>query len=447
MLYIIALLIFTFSSIKFRLAVLALPIVPMFFSKGFLFLDSTSAPPISFYKIYCLSIILSWFLNRLVIKDLKFQRSTIFVATKVIILLFLYLVVLIANPESFNDSLKIFITFVIEIFLPTIIFVDVVSKINNIEFEKFCKTLIFIVLCIACYAIIAYLINYNPYIEFVESTIKTNRVIVHTYEDTLRGLRAQGTVSHPITFGALLVLSLPLISTLYSRKSINIIQYVFISSVIFLAILLTNSRTPLIFFMLYFITLSLFLPASKKIKLIFFLGFIISVSLMTSDFVYSKFLSIINIFDSQVGEEMHGSTLQMRFLQFKTAWNYYLESPIFGNGLAFSRNLIKGGIEQNLFNMEGLVLIILVDLGLIGLLGFVAFFAGMFFMPLRKFTNINIEAAQSLKALTLPYVIFVCATGWVDSLQSFMFWYSTVYFLSTNNNLNNSKRRKLDVGG
>lgn len=425
----LSLIIVAFVVLKLRIAVLLLPVVPLFLSKGFLFLDITNIPIVSFYKLYCLTILVVW-----VLYSLQKRRSVIpFVSNHVYIgvlsLGLLHLITFVMNPDVFSESLKMLLSFLLDILIPTVIFIQVLSRMNHKELSMWAKMYVFTYMLIAIYAVISYLINYNFFIEFIEKTIKTGRVVVHTYAGTLRGVRAQGTVSHPITFGALMVMIVPVALALLNFKKLSVLFFVSLLIVITVALLYTNSRTPLLFLFVFIGLYLIQLPLQIKFKYIFlsvFGGFLLFYG---SDLVNEKVIAIVNIFNPQIGEDAHGSSLDMRYMQFDTSLKYFFMSPFFGNGLSFSRGLIAAGTESTLQNMESLVFIILINFGALGAIFYSVFFSNLYFF---KRLDINTGSIDYniflLKAFTISYLLFVLATGWVDTFHSFIFVYSFIYF-------------------
>ena len=183
---------------------------------------------------------------------------------------------------------------------------------------------------LSVYAIAAYLVNWNPYIDFINSTTQTGRVMARTYADTLRGMRAQGTTSHPITYGALVAIML---LTYYVARLCgqvrmrDMMAMAAVSGCIIISMLFTNSRSPL---MLYFFALLVFgvsvgIVRSLKYSLLGGMAFVIA--LATSNVFLEKVLSVVNIFDASVGAEQNGSDLAMRAGQFAVSLSYFWQSP------------------------------------------------------------------------------------------------------------------------
>ena len=154
--------------------------------------------------------------------------------------------------------------------------------------------------------------------------------MARTYADTLRGMRAQGTTSHPITYGALVAIML---LTYYVARLCgqvrmrDMMAMAAVSGCIIISMLFTNSRSPL---MLYFFALLVFgvsvgIVRSLKYSLLGGMAFVIA--LATSNVFLEKVLSVVNIFDASVGAEQNGSDLAMRAGQFAVSLSYFWQSP------------------------------------------------------------------------------------------------------------------------
>ncbi|OKP29582.1 O-antigen ligase family protein [Serratia fonticola] len=283
---------------------------------------------------------------------------------------------------------------------------------------------------LAIYGTVCYLINYNPYIEFIESTTQTGRVLARTYADTLRGIRAQGTISHPITYGALLVIGLLTYYTIkLSKKKFIIKDYlkiIIITVVIMLSVLLTNSRSPLIFFGIAVLIFATMQGLAKSLKSIIVLLMIFVITFSVSDVFRDKVYSVVNIFNPEVGQDMNGSDLAMRGGQLAVSMKYLLISPVWGNGLDATRNIVSSEQEEDLYNSESILFRLMIDQGGLGLIAY-----SLFFIALYKKVALYISNASARKmylGFIVGYIIFTISTGIMDTLQNMMFMVCFIYY-------------------
>jgi O-antigen ligase len=281
------------------------------------------------------------------------------------------------------------------------------------------------------YGTLCYLIGHNPYIDFIQSTNHTDRILAQTYEDTLRGARAQGTLSHPITYGALLAITLLTYYTVKLNKVkfalLDYAKVTFITTIIVTGILFTNSRSPLILFLVPVITFATTLRFVKAFKSIIGITLIFVIAFSASEVVRDKTYSIVNIFNPEVGEDMKGSDLAMRGGQLSVATRYFFESPIWGMGLDATRNIISSGKEPDLYNSESIIFRLLIDQGSLGIISYALFFI----VAYRKTSQhmANIASRRMYLGTMIGYIIFIISTGFVDTLQNTVFMLCITYYI------------------
>lgn len=414
------------------------PVIPLFLSKGFLFIDIGGVPVISFYRLYVFSLIgvtlIQILQNKLILRS-KLLPTLI---RPLLVLAFTYFLVFMSNINTIYSGGVVLLSFVIDVLIPVILFVSIIERMSYNEYLSWFKAYIIIYISVAVYGIVAYILGFNPFVELLESTLKTGRVLVHTYAETLRGARAQGTVYHPINFGALMVFGLALLFCLNHVKKIKILYLWSIIICFFIAIFMSNSRTPLAFGLCFIVIQSLYLNANKKFLV--YTASIISLLVLasTSNYIAVKIESLLVIFFPDMGENMNGSTLNMRTLQFYVSLKYFLQSPLFGNGLEFSRYLISSQVETELYNSESLFFVLMINFGLVGILGYSHFFYAIYNLK-KQIVGLNRAHSSLFFSLILGYLVFVIATGLLETLYTFIFVYFSIFFLFKKYNENTPK--------
>jgi hypothetical protein len=425
MIYLLAAFVFSLALVKRREMILLLPVIPLFFSKGLLFLDINSIPVISFYRLYVLSLIISsviFFLQ----KKQRFFLLSISLIKPLFFLMATYILVFLANITGAYAGGNTLLSFFFEVFAPSLLLINLVSELKYEILTKWLKLYMYIYLFVAVYGVVCYLIDFNPFVIFMESTIKSNRVLVHTYADTLRGIRAQGTVYHPINFGALMGFGIAITLLLRKLSLINRFICLFTVLTFFIAILFSNSRTPVLCAIVFLLYYSLYLGAYKKFFSYILILLICTVGILTSEYIYEKFTSIMVLFFPDSGTNMHGSSFDMRFGQLILSIKYFLQSPILGNGLDFVRALVSDGREEDLYNTESIIFILLINFGVFGFFSHIYLFSIQFFSVDK--TAIDGELKGLLKAFVVSYVLFIVATGIVATLYTYLFVFIVLYF-------------------
>lgn len=166
---------------------------------------------------------------------------------------------------------------------------------------------------------------------------------------------------------------------------------------------LCGSRT-LIFLIIAIVALYFFLRLGKLAKVVS--ATTLTLSLFLSAQAYDKFMETFN-------QEGQGSSIELRFVQLAVSYTYFMNSPIYGNGLHFiQRDIlgtdsgpVKGDSEAKYF--ESLLFYLLINFGLVGLLSYMVLILTLliYFMRRRK---ANIAASQGfLVTIALFAIMFL----------------------------------------
>lgn len=429
MLYLLAVMGLTLILYFFRASVLFLPVWTTLTPKALLLLDTPSLPAISIYKFYCLALIASYFIRVVCHRKKKAYKKPF--SRAFIALIAPATISVVLNITSNNAGILTLTAFIIEIIMPATIFCHYLSQLPLPKLNNLVKKYIIFYCALAMYGTLCYLIGHNPYIDFIQSTNHTDRILAQTYEDTLRGARAQGTLSHPITYGALLAITLLTYYTVKLNKVkfalLDYAKVTFITTIIVTGILFTNSRSPLILFLVPVITFATTLRFVKAFKSIIGITLIFVIAFSASEVVRDKTYSIVNIFNPEVGEDMKGSDLAMRGGQLSVATRYFFESPIWGMGLDATRNIISSGKEPDLYNSESIIFRLLIDQGSLGIISYALFFI----VAYRKTSQhmANIASRRMYLGTMIGYIIFIISTGFVDTLQNTVFMLCITYYI------------------
>lgn len=424
--------------------VLLMPVWIALTPKALLFLDVANIPALSLYKLFCALLFLR-FIIVVAIKKKGFIWCDVNITRPLVILFFSFLIPVLMNLNSKDAGVFTAIGVFIEVIFPAYIYCYHLRNENHIYLKRLLFQYLSFYLFLAIYGSVCYLIDYNPYIEFIQSTTYTGRVVVQTYAETLRGARAQATISHPITYGAFLSLSLILLFLL-KRDLLNkndIGKVLFFVVVILYAVFLTNSRSPLLLLIaaittsIAFSGLKNFVYQGVSVLLIVFIG------LSVSDLFYEKMISVINILSPNAGPDMYGSTIDMRLGQLLVSYKYFLMSPVFGNGLDAIRNIVSNGMEEELYDSESILFLLMVNQGVIGTLLYSLFFLALYKLVEKAIFDKTTKGI--LKGFFVGYIVFIISTGVMDTLHYFVFLSFFVFFYTKSIQENEKNLLNLNV--
>lgn len=409
-------------------AALLMPAWILFTPKALLLLDLPGLPVISLYKYFC-AILISGFIFRAIIAPKtiygQFPYKTAFG-----VLLGAAFVSVLANAGSSSAGYLTFVTMITDLTVPVFIYCIYASQLDHAALRRLAGIYIGVYCAVAVYAVVCYVSGHNPYIDFIKSTTHTGRVLAQTYEGTLRGLRAQGTVSHPITFGAVLVAMLITYATLRPRQrwegKFGLVKIAAIWLIIVAGVMLTNSRSPLLMLMIATTLFALWqhpLRTFGHVTAVLIAGVVV---LSVFPAAMDRALSVANIFNSDLGKKQYGSSLDMRSRQLEASLKYFNDSPLWGGGLDKSRNIVSSGSGQELYNTESIVFRLIIDQGIIGIISFIVFFLVIFTITIRQVVG-HAPKAWVL-GLSAGYAAFIISTGIMDTLHYFVLMMALIYF-------------------
>jgi hypothetical protein len=406
-----------------------MPVWMLLTPKALLLLDVGAAPVVSLYKYLCaLLLVVHFFRVGLRAETVKnnYPFSFAFLA-----LILPGAVSVVANLSNANAGVLTLVTLILEVVVPVTIYCHYISQIRSAKYAELIRIYAISACVLAVYGTLCYFIKYNPYIEIIKSSTHTGRIVAQTYEETVRGLRAQGTISHPITYGAVLVSMMYAYLIFKMRKiSFNLKDYYGVGAVcliVLLAVLFSNSRTPVVMYALPIVVFSVLIGGVKSIKYITGFAALSVVGFFTVPVLRDKILSVVNILDPTVGTDQNGSSISMRQEQFATSMKYMNQSPIWGGGLDYSRHIVESKAEPSLYDTESIIYRLMIDQGSLGFVGYILFFILLYWV-VAKVTPSR-PARVMYFGFVVSYLLFIISTGMMDTLQHVMMLTSFLYYV------------------
>lgn len=232
-------------------------------------------------------------------------------------------------------------------------------------------TICFFFIC--AYAIVEWIIGENPLQEYEQSLITDkSRVTNGIYGDNdFRGLRVQSVFEHPIGGGVNFALYAILIFTTfiwlpmtYKIKKMHIcIAFLCIACVV-----LSNSRGPILFMVIG----CLAFVNTKNRRFWMYAGLAICIAILVAPLFSQYFDTIMSIFCPSVRKNFVGSDENMRINQFSSAFLLMSQSPVWGIGFNFFKELGKNNIlVSGLLGLESIWLWAIVQCGIFGIISHV----------------------------------------------------------------------------
>ena len=302
----------------------------------------------------------------------------------------------------FGQSIVKSISYINDEWLFLILFWMIIISKKDLQFIL--KSYLILFGIMSLYGIIEKYLGYNPIIGMESSWIvDVNKVTAWSYlnADRLGMNRVQSLTTHPITYGALLVIIL--ISSLFMlinyenwKPKFKLILPILI--LLIFNIFFTNSRSPLVFLMIGAIGLINF---KNKIFVRYLIPFILILALslfVFNDYIssyYGNLASLKNINQSSVS----GSDLPMRISQIMLTFSLINQSLLLGLGLG-SFNLTAAAVTD-LFGGESVWIQYFLERGIWGGVCYIIFIISMY-------KNFRIKSN-----LWLNSFFFFMISGWV----------------------------------
>lgn len=358
------------------------------------------------------------------------------------------------NPPS----VAVYFSIIFETLLPTVmIWSAFKDKGNLLDAIRLMMNIYFL---IAIYGVVSFFVGYNPLLEILSDNSARNLVL--TYEDFERGGvvgRAQAFFNHALQFGhfsaafLVVLVGMQSVAKIFSPKKFFVMMAVFA-----LAILATQSRSPIVFvFSAGFIYLAQMNVKSKfkyMALLLVALG-ILHASGLLENMMGEKLKIISSIFDELSGNEsdLGGSNINMRQMQLEVAMKFFDESPIYGHGLAYIRELIESDASGDLLGAESFLFRLLVDMGSLGIAAYSILYTGIYscFKKFRdgKYSIESRNLAALGIALLVGHLSFIFATGEMDTTYVFlileMLLLKLIYLSQANSSCVGLSRRSQDL--
>lgn len=286
---------------------------------------------------------------------------------------------------------------------------------------------------VTCYGLYNYIILKNPYQDVISKTYDVHNI---SDEYIWRGdrTRISSFFYHPMLYGLYLsIIGLMLFLEMIEKRTIfkKVPRFLIVAllMVVILNLLLVNSRTAQLSFLLgLFLFLSGYFSYQKKVSklmlvvAVFFAAIQIPIFTQTGE----RLLDIIY----SGGTSVQGSSLEMRQIQLFESYMIFQKSPATGNGLRYINENLGwedrkygridtgglGGFESFLFEL-------LIEQGIVGLAGHLLLFITLAVFHLKNMIRIKDKKAKCFILMHLSliagYMLFIFGTGELNSMPLF----------------------------
>lgn len=300
---------------------------------------------------------------------------------------------------------------------------------SNASLVKIFRLLFLIFGIMGVYGIAVYLFKSNPYIELISKTYGI-RDITKDYISEADRSRTSSFLFHPHFYGLLLGIILSMIVFFMEYKILKISKAFLLSllALCFINLLLTNSRTPFISFIIGMAIYYVLQLKSKTAIRTSLAILIIGSVLFQISFVREAVDNITDIVTTG-GNKFSGSSVSMREEQLTASLVYFFKNPFLGNGiryindnLGWTADISKRGDTGDLRGFESYYFVLLIEQGLAGIISNLVLFGTMIVFFLNSYLKSK-EFIKKFSALMLSiviqYLVFILATGTIGSMPFF----------------------------
>ncbi|GAB2642951.1 hypothetical protein GCM10027035_41220 [Emticicia sediminis] len=283
------------------------------------------------------------------------------------------------------------------------------------------------------YGIINYLTKDNYYLDLIHYFFPKSFDFSKDYLATGGRFRISSFAYHPIYYGLLLAIIIMILLVLIYEKEVSFKmkkRYFFVIALLFVNLLLTNSRTPLI---ALGASISLFIAfgigTGQKVSLFFISIFTFLLIQMFFPNSLGIISDTIDTFTTQ-GSKLAGSSIDMRARQLAASMVYFDKNPVFGNGfnfiiegLGYSNDANNRVADGEFYGFESYGYKLLIEQGVLGMVGHAILFITLISFCVRKYFKVDdfgkVIVVMSV-SLTVGFLLFIFGTGDMGGFKIFM---------------------------
>ena len=242
------------------------------------------------------------------------------------------------------------------------------------------------------------LLGINPLDDYIQS-ISNEELSFFSDNDLVRfgRERYRSFIPHAISYGVLCVTLLYLLVWYLLKVAHSGKAWIIMGTCLLLSgVVICTSRTPILGLFPFVIIFRDMKVSFRKIRP--FLLILVCFLLLQGDYILYLLESV---FTSNVADDAGGSSTEMRMVQFSIALRFFLQSPLFGQGMEFNPTLFY----NEFYGGESVWLPLLANQGMVGLTGYLFYNVCLYKMAQSS------SGKNVLYALLLSWLIMRSATS------------------------------------
>ena len=370
---------------------------------------------LSFNSTLILIIVISVLVNGLaktyvrLVKDSYFKALVFFICSCAVLLPF-------SDYEDLQFQYNSLIQFLLTDILPVILAIAVVR--TKWDLKIVIQTFLWSTILCCVYAIIAYLMQKNPYVNYFQTITgwRDTSLVKEVWYTTGRGVSTSGTFLHANGFGYFISMSIPLFVYLQYTGQYNKRTIFIALALLIVNIFLCKKRSPIVSIG-GFLILWMYLKRKTWNVLLYMKVFLLGAVVLLAVFIIPALESIRSMIETSfffwddkllAAKDVGGSSWELRILQVTYPFIEVKDNILFGKGFGWcSWYLNQYELHPVLFGFETILSTAVCQFGILGYLMYYMFFYQSYkYSRPYKYGKVNY---QLLALVTM--IVLIVATG------------------------------------
>lgn len=388
------------------------------------------SPQMPFYKILLYVLLL------ITIKDLKWMKSfkTFPYKFALLTMLVAYLVIGLFDTRV-TTFYQIYrpLNFFLENFF--VMFLTWYHIRDTKDIKMFYSKLWIFFAILTVYGVCNLLTRHNEYNAILSNGFGVVDFANYNMLESAERFRVSSFTAHPIYYGFLVTLMLLLeffflTNFRFSKRTRN--KHILLTILLFVNLLLANSRTPLFSLVLGGMIYVLFaLKIKQRLTIVTSAILIVGFGSLVSESVRTLVTKSLDTFSSEQNSQFErGSSVDMREKQLEASLLIFAQKPVTGNGfnfiqegLGYSSDKDQRDSSSELYGFESYLYKLLIEQGLIGIFSNIIFFSLLVIWLLKMVNKVNFLGKKMISitiGALLGFVFFIIGTGDLGTFLFFM---------------------------
>lgn len=348
----------------------------------------------------------------------------------IVVLMIIPSIVLNINSPHYHDIKGVIAIFIYEIVLKYMMLwigFSILSKHYN--YKRIYRSAYYALIILTIFGVINTLHRSAPWISWLG-----DQNYDAVFDNTNERFHARALFANSFNYGYMCLISITWFYYGYLKKIFNKNIWFQVLAMCVFGILIHGSRTVLSCSFV-FVMFILIAQSYREKRVLYLLGMVVSFILLYyfSPYVNERVDMLIDTFDPT--NDISGSSLDMREMQYATVLNYIQGHQVFGRGYQFFYNdlgwgqFYSGGrVDADLRGLEGVHLNYLLERGIFGYTSYLLFYAILLIVLLRN------KGERTAKVLAISvlviYLLFSHMTGELGTAPVALFFIGMLYRMS-----------------